>query len=83
MTYIYIREEVNEDLDDRLDNATKYNGAIFRLTINSGKKDSGCLSKYHDGNHGDIIKDIDEEVQTLKDMKAVVKALIGGLNEQV
>ena len=33
-------------------------------------------------NHGDIIKYIDEEVKTLKDMKAVVKALINGLNRE-
>ena len=83
MPYIDIREEVNEELDDRLENATKYNGDIFRLTIDNGKKDSGCLSKYPEGNHGDIIKYIDEEVKTLKDMKAVVKALIGGLNREV
>jgi len=83
MPYIDIREEVNEELDDRLENATKYNGDIFRLTIDNGKEDSGSLSKYPEGNHGDIIKYIDEEVKTLKDMKAVVKALIGGLNKEV
>ena len=81
--YIDIKEELTIELDNRLENATKYNGDIFRLTINNGKKDSGCLSKYPEGNHGDIIKYIDEEVKTLKDMKAVVKALIGGLNKEV
>ena len=81
MPYIDIREEVNEELDDRLENATKYNGDIFRLTEYK-KEDSGSLSKYPEGNHGDIIKYIDEEVKTLKDMKVVVKALINGLNRE-
>jgi len=81
--YIDISEEVKEQLDNRLENATKYNGDIFRLTIDKINKDSECFSKYPEGNHGDIIKYIDEEVKTLKDMKAVVKALIGGLNREV
>ena len=81
--YIDISEAVKEELDDRLENATKYNGDIFRLTIDNGKKDSGSLSKYPEGNHGDIIKYIDEEVKTLEDIKVVLKALIGGLNKEV
>jgi len=71
--YIDISEGVKEELDIRIENATKYNGEIFRLTEG--------YSKY--GNHGDIIKYIDEEVKTLKDMKVVLKALIGGLNREV
>ena len=80
--YIDIREDIKEELDDRLENATKYNGDIFRLTEYK-KEDTNSFSKYPEGNHGDIIKYIDEEVKTLKDMKAVVKALIGGLNREV
>lgn len=72
--YLDIREDVKDELDDRLENATKYNGDIFRFTETKE-------GKY--GNHGDIIKYIDEEVKTLEDMKAVVKALIGGLNREV
>ena len=72
--YIDIKEELTIELDNRLENATKYNGDIFTLTLPKG-------GKY--GNHGDINKYIDEEVKTLKDMKAVVKALIGGLNREV
>jgi hypothetical protein len=72
--YIDISEAVKEELDIRIENATKYNGEIFTLT-------SPRAGKYE--NHGDIIKYIDEEVKTLKDMKAVVKALIGGLNREV
>ena len=72
--YIDISEAVKEELDSRLSEATKNNGDIFRFTETKE-------GKY--GNHGNIIKYIDEEVKTLKDMKAVVKALIGGLNKEV
>mgnify|MGYP003146717595 FL=1 len=71
--YIDVREEVKDELDSRLSEATKDNGDIYRLTL---PKDG------RHGNHGDIIKYIDEEVKTLKDMKAVVKALINGLNRE-
>ena len=70
--YIDIREEVKDELDDRIETATKYNGDIFALTKG--------YSKY--GNHGDIVKYVDEEVKTLKDMKVVFKALINGLNRE-
>ena len=80
--YLDIREDVKDELDDRLENATKYNGDIFRLTEYK-KEDSGSLSKYPEGNHGDIIKYIDEEVKTLEDIKVVLKALISGLNREV
>ena len=66
-------EAVQREIDDRLDDATKYNGRIFELTIDENQKF---------GNHGDIIKYIDEDVKTLKDMKEVVKALILGLNKE-
>ena len=72
--YIDISEAVKEELDNRLENATKYNGDIFRFTETKE-------GKY--GNHGDIIKYIDEEVKTLEDIKVVLKALIGGLNREV
>ena len=72
--YIDISEDLKREIDDRVENATIYNGDIYRLTETKE-------GKY--GNHGDIIKYIDEEVKTLEDMKAVVKALIGGLNKEV
>ena len=68
------REAVAEEMDDRLNDAVKYNGRIFGLTIDEN-------NKY--GSHGDIIKYIDEEVKTLKDLKEVVKALALGLNKEV
>lgn len=66
-------EAVQREIADRMDDATKYNGRIFELTIDENQKF---------GNHGDIIKYIDEDVKTLKDMKEVVKALILGLNKE-
>ena len=74
--YIDISEAVKEELDIRIENATKYNGDIYRLT-----ETMDTVVTYD--NHGDIIKYIDEEVKTLKDMKVVLKALIGGLNREV
>ena len=74
--YIDISEAVKEELDNRLENATKYNGDIFRLT-----ETINTVMTYD--NHGDIIKYIDEEVKTLEDIKVVLKALIGGLNREV
>ena len=73
--YIDVREEVKDELDSRLSEATKDNGDIYRLT-----ETIDTVMTYD--NHGDIIKYIDEEVKTLKDMKAVVKALINGLNRE-
>jgi len=67
-------EAVKEEIDDRINDATKYNGRIFELTVDENNMI---------GNHGDIIRYIDEEVKTLKDMKEVVKALILGLNKEV
>jgi RNA binding exosome subunit len=64
---------VESEIETRIDDATKYNGRIFELTIDEN-------NKY--GSHGDIVKYIDEEVKTLKDMKEVVKALILGLNKE-
>ena len=64
---------VESEIETRMDDATKYNGRIFELTVDENKKF---------GNHGDIIKYIDEDVKTLKDMKEVVKALILGLNKE-
>ena len=73
--YIDISEAVKEELDNRIENATKYNGDIYRLT-----ETIDTVMTYD--NHGDIIKYIDEEVNTLKDMKVVFKALINGLNRE-
>lgn len=70
-------EAVQREIADRIDDATKYNGAIFSLTHRKQDLDM----KY--GNHGDIIKYIDEEVETIDDVKKVLKAFIMGLNKEV
>lgn len=74
--YIDISEAVIQEIDSRIENATKYNGDIYRLT-----ETINTVMTYD--NHGDIIKYIDEEVKTLEDIKVVLKALIGGLNREV
>ena len=66
-------QAVQREIDDRLDDVTKYNGRIFELTIDEN-------NKY--GSHGDIVKYIDEEVKTLKDLKEVVKGFIMALNKE-
>ena len=66
-------EAVQREIETRMDDATKYNGRIFGLTVDENNKF---------GSHGDIVKYIDEEVKTLKDMKEVVKALVLGLNKE-
>ena len=68
-------EAVELEIENRINDATKYNGAIFSLTR---EKD---IPK--DDNYGDIVKYIDEEVKTLEDLKEVVKAFIMGLNKEV
>ena len=73
--YIDISEAVKEELDNRIENATKYNGDIYRLT-----ETIDTVMTYD--NHGDIVKYVDEEVKTLKDMKVVFIALINGLNRE-
>lgn len=69
-------EAVQREIADRMDDATKYNGRIFELTVDEN-------NKMINASHGDIIKYIDEEVRTVKDLKEVVKALILGLNKEV
>ena len=68
------REAVESEIEDRINDATKYNGRIFKLTIDEN-------NKY--GSHGDIVKYIDEEVKTLEDLKEVVKGFIMALNKEV
>ena len=68
------REAIELEIEDRIDDATNYNGRIFTLTIDENNKF---------GSHGKIIKYIDEEVKTLEDLKEAVKAFIMALNKEV
>ena len=69
------KEAVELEIENRINDATKYNGAIFSLTR---KKDTP-----KDDNYGDIVRYIDEEVKTIDDVKEVLKAFIQGLNKEV
>ena len=71
------KEAVELEIENRINDATKYNGAIFSLT----RRKQDLDMKY--GNHGDIVKYIDEEVKTIDDVKEVLKAFIMGLNKEV
>tara|TARA_R100000479_G_scaffold76220_1_gene37012 strand:+ start:297 stop:527 length:231 start_codon:yes stop_codon:yes gene_type:complete len=70
------REAVESEIEDRINDATKYNGRIFELTVDEN-------NKMTDASHGDIIRYIDEEVKTLKDLKEVVKGFIMALNKEI
>ena len=70
------REAVESEIEDRINDATKYNGRIFELTVDEN-------NKMTDASHGDIIRYIDEEVKTLKDLKEVVKGFIMALNKDI
>ena len=52
-------EAFHRDLDDRLDDAINYNGRIFDITLDLDRKE---------GSYGNIIKYIDEEVETIDDV---------------
>ena len=67
-------EAFHRELDDRLDDAINYNGRIFDITLDLDRKE---------GSYGNIIKYIDEEVETIDDVKEVLKAFIMGLNKEV
>ena len=67
-------EAFHRELDDRLDDAINYNGRIFDITLDLDRKE---------GSYGNIIKYIDEEVETIDDVKEVLKAFIQGLNKEV
>ena len=70
--YIDISEAVKEELDIRIENATKYNGEIFRLTE---------LNEY--GNHGDIIKYLQENKLDTDQLQDILIYFIQGLNREV
>ena len=65
---IDIYKEVEEIFDDKIRNATKYNGQIFELTK---------LDEH--GNHGDIIKYLEENKLDTEQLQDVLLALVRGL----
>ena len=69
---IDIHREVVEIFDDKIENITKYNGQIFELT----KLDE-------QGNHGDIIKYLEENKLDTEQLQDVLLALVRGLRGHV
>ena len=69
---IDIYKEVVEIIDDRIETTTKYNGDIFRLT-----------ELDEQGNHGDIIKYLEENKLDTEQLQDVLLALVRGLRGHV
>ena len=69
---IDIYKEVVEIIDDKIENTTKYNGDIFKLT-----------ELDEQGNHGDIIKYLEENKLDTEQLQDVLLALVRGLRGHV
>jgi len=65
-------EAVKEEIDDRINDATKYNGGIFKLT-----------ELYEHGGHGDIIKYLEENKLNTDELQDVLLYFIQALNKEV
>ena len=65
---IDIYREVVEIFDEKIENATKYNGRIYELT-----------ELHEQGSHGDIIKYIEEDKLTTEQLQDVLLALVKAL----
>jgi len=69
---IDICKEVEEIFDNKIEDATKYNGRIYELT-----------ELHEQGSHGDIIKYIEEDKLTTEQLQDVLLALVRGLRGHV
>tara|TARA_R100001460_G_scaffold43096_1_gene79321 strand:+ start:175 stop:387 length:213 start_codon:yes stop_codon:yes gene_type:complete len=69
---IDIHNEVVEIIDDKIENTTKYNGQIYKLT-----------ELDEQGNHGDIIKYLEENKLDTEQLQDVLLALVRGLRGHV
>ena len=69
---IDIYREVEEIFDDKTESITKYNGQIYKLT-----------ELDEQGNHGDIIKYLEENKLTTEQLQDVLLALVRGLRGHV
>jgi hypothetical protein len=69
---IDIYKEVVEIIDEKIENTTKYNSQIFKLT----KLDE-------QGNHGDIIKYLEENKLDTEQLQDVLLSLVRGLRGHV
>lgn len=62
---------VKEEIDDRINDATKYNSGIFKLT-----------ELYEHGGHGDIIKYLEENKLNTDELQDVLLYFIQALNKE-
>ena len=69
---IDIYKEVVEIIDDKIETTTKYNGDIFRFT-----------ELDEQGNHGDIIKYLEENKLDTEQLQDVLLALVRGLRGHI
>ena len=69
---IDIYREVEEIFDDKIESITKYNGQVYKLT-----------ELDEQGNHGDIIKYLEENKLTTEQLQDVLLALVRGLRGHV
>ena len=65
-------EAVQREIEDRIDDATKYNGGIFKLT-----------ELYEHGGHGDIIKYLEENKLNTDELQDVLLYFIQALNKEI
>jgi len=63
---------VKEEIDDRINDATKYNSGIFKLT-----------ELYDNGGHGDIIKYLEENKLDTDELQDVLLYFIQALNKEI
>ena len=76
---IDIYKEVVEIFEERIENATKYNGRIYELTEQDQLKDNIT----NIGGHGDIIKYLEENKLDTEQLQEVLLALVKGLRGHV
>ena len=76
---IDIYKEVVEIFEERIENATKYNGRIYELTEQDQLKDNIT----NIGGHGDIIKYLEENKLDTEQLQDVLLALVRGLRGHV
>ena len=63
---------VESEIELRINDATKYNGGIFKLT-----------ELYEQGGHGDIIKYLEENKLNTDELQDVLLYFIQGLNKEI
>ena len=76
---IDIYKEVVEIFEERIENATKYNGRIYELTEQDQLKDNIT----NIGGHGDMIKYLEENKLDTEQLQEVLLALVKALRGHI